>query len=250
MQAAEALIMSLKGVVSARLSCRPGGEVDEIHVLTTRAVSPKQTVRNIESALRARFDLTIDHRKISIAQSSDEELAGWDPADSAKPPAPVSKKPSVHLEAVPGGREAEGSEVAASVGRLRLMGHKVHREGGHRLRTTVELAWQGQAYPGESVGPDLPRQKLEGLARATLKAMGKVLGAWANGDDDDAPSLDLDGVKVVEAFDRSYVLVAVHALHSRGIIPLSGSAPVDDGVERAVVQATLQAADRWVRGQL
>ena len=68
-QTAEALIASLKGVVSARLVSRPGGDVEEIHVLTTRAVNPKQTVRNIESALRARFDMVIDHRKISVAQS-------------------------------------------------------------------------------------------------------------------------------------------------------------------------------------
>lgn len=279
--AAEALITSLKGVVSARLVCRPGGEVEEIHVLTNRAVNPKQTVRNIESALRARFDMVIDHRKISVAQSSDNELAGWENGHPAEPSGSSSQKPGARLEAVQGGRTAEGTPGGSeahppksasdlepgpapamgegvpalgapggipSMTRLRLMGHKVHREGGHRLRIQVELAWQGKSYTGESRGLDLPRIKLESLAKATLKAMGKVLEA-RGAPGEEAPSLALDGVKVVEAFDRSYVLVAVHALHSRGISPLSGSAPVDDGVERAVVQATLQAADRWVRGQ-
>ena len=68
---AEGLLLSLKGVVSARLVTRPGGEVEEVHLLTTDEVKPKQTVRNVESALLAHLDLEVDHRKISVAQTKE-----------------------------------------------------------------------------------------------------------------------------------------------------------------------------------
>ena len=70
-QEAERLLLSLRGVLSARLVTRPGGEVEEIHILTTEEVAPKQTVQNVESALLASLDLSVDHRKISVAQTRD-----------------------------------------------------------------------------------------------------------------------------------------------------------------------------------
>ena len=67
---AENFLSRLNGVLSARIIARPGGEVEEVHVLTTDEVTPKQTVRNVESALLAKYDLALDHRKISVAQTS------------------------------------------------------------------------------------------------------------------------------------------------------------------------------------
>lgn len=67
---AEGLISSLTGVLSARIVTGHSGEIDEVHVLTSHETSPKQTVRNVESALRAHFDVRLDHRKISVAQTS------------------------------------------------------------------------------------------------------------------------------------------------------------------------------------
>ena len=46
-QEAEKLLLSLTGVVSARLVTRPGGEVDEVHLLTTDEVTAKQTVADL-----------------------------------------------------------------------------------------------------------------------------------------------------------------------------------------------------------
>jgi len=66
---AEELLVSLTGVLSARVVADKEGEVQEIHVLTTTEVTPKQTVRNVESALMAHLDLEVDHRKISVAQT-------------------------------------------------------------------------------------------------------------------------------------------------------------------------------------
>ena len=69
-------------------------------------------------------------------------------------------------------------------------------------------------------------------------------------DEDGTPvALSLDGVKLVDAFDRRFVLVAVHALHGREIKSLAGAAAIDDSSDRSVILATLQATDRWVRGR-
>src|SRR5688572_28638644 len=68
---AENLLTSLEGILSARVVTTPLGEVSEIHVLASSGLSPKQLVRNIESALLAHLGLRVDHRKISIAQTAD-----------------------------------------------------------------------------------------------------------------------------------------------------------------------------------
>ena len=68
---AENLLTSLEGILSARVVTTPLGEVSEVHVLASSGLSPKQIVRNIESALLAQLGLKIDHRKISIAQTAD-----------------------------------------------------------------------------------------------------------------------------------------------------------------------------------
>ena len=74
-EGAEALLNSLKGVVSARVVARPGGVIEEIHLLTEGDVQAKQSVRNVESALLAHFGLKIDHRKVSVAQTGAEQEA-------------------------------------------------------------------------------------------------------------------------------------------------------------------------------
>src|SRR5688572_28156412 len=64
---AEELLQTLPGVIAARIIASETGAVDEIHVLTSAEVTPKQTVRNIESALIAHLGMRVDHRKISVA---------------------------------------------------------------------------------------------------------------------------------------------------------------------------------------
>lgn len=262
-EAAEELLRSLKGVVSARIVAKPNRDVEEIHMLTTSDVSPKQTVRNVESALLAHYDLEVDHRCISVAESSDfsaprpvrepepapqpapaevpepEEEAFWEvPPTSPQPPprfaAPTPPpKPFSHEE---------------SEARILFHGHRIEAQRGRRLRMVVTIEWLGEIYEGETTGADMPRGRLETVASATLRAIEKmVLGELG---ERRAPVLALDGAQVIEAFDREYALVAVTAMTDRDSVSLAGSASVMDSAERAVILATLQAADRWVRGRL
>src|SRR5579885_3274358 len=70
-QRAEELLATLPGVISARIIASSSGAVDEIHILTTTEVTPKQTVRNVESALIAHLGMRVSHKKISVATSED-----------------------------------------------------------------------------------------------------------------------------------------------------------------------------------
>lgn len=94
---AEELIATLPGVISVRIIPGDSGAIEEIHVLTTDQVAPKNTVRNIESALMAQLGLRINHRKVSIATTLDAPRA----LDSvAEPVTPAG------LSAIPGGAGA------------------------------------------------------------------------------------------------------------------------------------------------
>ena len=229
-QEAERLLQSLPGVVSARVVARPGGDVDEIHVLTTTEVRPKQTVRNVESALLARLDLHVDHRKISVAQTHDKQhTAASGPAE----PAPV-----VPLQIVPEPKPHES--------RVLFYGHQVETERSNQVRHRVEIEWRGERFIGEATAADLPRPKLEAVASATLQAVEKAIQANLE-EGRQSPTLALDGVKIVDAFERKFVLVAVHALAGRDVSRLAGTHLADESTDRAAILATLQPTDRWVR---
>jgi hypothetical protein len=70
-QRAEELLATLPGVISARIVASGTGSVDEIHILTSDEVTPKQTVRNVESALIAHLGMRVSHKKISVATSNE-----------------------------------------------------------------------------------------------------------------------------------------------------------------------------------
>ena len=220
-EGAEALLNSLKGVVSARVVARPGGVIEEIHLLTEGDVQAKQSVRNVESALLAHFGLKIDHRKVSVAQTGDEQEA------------------AVKAFGVLGGRSADR--------RFLFVTHRVDTERGHRVRIAVTVEWDGEQYEGEATGADLLRARLETTAAATLAAIGKAIVALIG---EGEVALSVDGVKTVDAFDGQFVLVVIHAIHGRSITALAGAAAVEDTADRAVILGTLQAADRWVRGRI
>lgn len=225
---AEQLLLSLTGVVSARVVTRPGGEVEEIHLLTTDEVTAKQTVRNVESALLAHLDLEVDHRKISVAQTK-EKLA----------PLP---EPELPVRLVP--------EESAAHRRLLFHGHQVETERSHRVKHRVEIEWKGERYAGVASGADLPRARLEAVSKATLEAVTAALDVELSEGGRPRMTLSLDGVKVVDAFDRDFVLVAVSAMSGRDITPLAGATVAEVSTDRAAILATLQATDRWVRGRV
>ena len=225
---AEKLLLSLKGIVSARMVTRPGGEVEEIHLLTTDEVTAKQTVRNVESALLAHLGLAVDHRKVSVAQTKER------PAPKAE------EEPLVRI--LP--------EPPAGQYRLLFHGHHVETERSHQVKHRVEIEWKGERHVGTATAADLPRPRLEAVSKATLMAVEAALVNELEQGTTKGVTLALDGVKLVDALDRKFVLVAVNAMAGREVTPLAGATVVEVSSDRAAILATLQATDRWVRGRV
>jgi hypothetical protein len=144
--------MSLNGVLSARVVARPGGAIDEIHLLTTDEVKPKQTVRNVESALLSYFDLSVDHRKISVAQTDERRPAALDLEDR-----PIQILPL--------------PEPGPAQRRLLFVNHRMESERSNQLRHRVDIEWDGDVFTGEGVAADVPRAKMEAVSAATLQAV-------------------------------------------------------------------------------
>jgi len=209
---AENLIAGLTGVLSASIVVTPQGEISEIHVLAQPDTPPKQVVRNIESALMAQLGVKVDHRKISVAQTADvrpiEQLQEEAIASRAKRRVVIFKDLSV--------RPSEKLQ---------------------RIMVRVRLGFGDRESEHEMEGTDTYRNRVETAARAAAACLDDLLA-------DD--SIALEGAALVDAFDRRFVLVAVHGLGGREAQLLTGTCEIRESPERAAVFAVLDATNRWV----
>lgn len=228
---AEELIATLPGVMAVRIVPNSTGEIDEIHVITTDVVMPKQTVRNIESALMAQLGWRVNHKKISIAQSLDsrggadtqlQEPVGKGPVDTAEPPRAVSGK----------GRRA-----------LIFDDVEVRRSRAKGLSCRVSLVRDTQTFVGEAEGQESERSRVELAARAAVNA---VVDATRDVFGPDR-SMSLEGAKLIDAFEREFIFVSVAARIGRERLVLTGSAEVKDSAETSAVLAVLDATNRWMQ---
>jgi len=79
-------------IKAVRVVASPEGHILEVHVLALPTKSPKQLVRDVESTIMARFGISIDHKKISIAQLGQEVM----PSNGSKPKDDRAKIISIH----------------------------------------------------------------------------------------------------------------------------------------------------------
>lgn len=236
-QRAEELLATLPGVISARIVASISGAVEEIHILTTTDVTPKQTVRNVESALIAHLGMHVSHKKISVATS--------DSGDSNRPPR--SAVGALHLPVPSASQGMNGQPSSPLVMPITAPGvHRriyfedveVRRSRSKGITCRVTLRKGEQTYHGEAEGLESERQRFELAARAALAAIRQ-----AEGDD---CALALEGYKVVDAFEREFVMVGVTARQGREQSLTTGSAEVRDSPETASVLAVLDATNRWL----
>jgi len=272
---AEELIATLPGVLSVRIVPSETGAVEEIHVLTTDLVLPKNTVRNIESALMAQLGLRVNHRKISIATTLDAPRASDQPpaaapvssgpfaveggaqpvaaAPLAPPAAAVSAAASHVTSTAPGGHmggtvrsdsaiapSAEGDSAGRRV--LIFEDVEVRRSRTRGVLCRVTLSRDGQEFVGESEGQESERSRIDLAARSTLLAIVSATKAMPGGE----RSLALEGSKLIDAFDREFIFVSVTARVGREPVVLTGSCEVRQSAETSAVLAVLDATNRWI----
>ncbi len=207
----ENLITSLTGVLSARVVVTPLGEVTEIHVLTRSDVQAKLVVRNVESALMAQLGVKIDHRRISVAQTAD-----------------VRPIEALQEEAI----NARASQRIVVFRNLEVR----PAERPQRVVVRVKLGFADREAESEERGTDTMRNRVEAAARAAAICLDELLPD---------NSVALEGAQIIEAFDRRFVLVAVHGLGEREAQLLTGTCEIHESAERSAVLAVLDATNRW-----
>jgi len=237
-QRAEELLATLPGVMSARIVASPNGAVDEIHILTTTEFTPKQTVRNVESALIAHLGMHVSHKKISVATSDGEQKNGRNSAPALPlKPAPAG---SAILSSAPRVFTPASAEALAVLNRRRIYFEdvEVRRSRTRGVTCRVTLRKGDQSYIGEAEDIENERLRIELAARASLSAIKLAEG--------DERVLGLEGCRVLEAFDRNFVFVGVSTKHGRDTALMTGSAEVRESPETASVLAILDATNRWL----
>ena len=130
----EAVVSRLRGVIAVSVvPSDDGREVAELHVLTDSDRTPKQVVRDVESAVMARLGVAIDHKKISVAQVND----GTPRFDQSR---------------------CKFSDVSISF-------------NGSRSEATVRLMRDGAVFSGSANGTSSRSAQMKLIANATLRAI-------------------------------------------------------------------------------
>lgn len=129
----ESIVCRLKDVIAVSVVADDSGDIAEIHVLTSSSRSPKQVVRDVESAVMARLGIAIDHKKVSVAQVAD----GAPRHDHSR---------------------FKFSDVSISL-------------NGSRADATVRILKDGSVYSGSASGTASPTSQMKLIANATLRSL-------------------------------------------------------------------------------
>ncbi len=224
----ERLLCSLAGVVSARVVANPLGRLDEIHILASPLFSPKQIVRNVESALSAGLGIVIDRRIVSVAQIR---------RDALEPTITGLEEATAEAEAMP----ASVSEAAAPLGapsspRLVFVGYDAAGRTNEEAECRVTIRREGSEFTGLGTGAGTTSGRALAGARAAFAALSSAQFG---------ERLGLESATTVESNGRQFVLVAARALEGRVAVPLTGVARLTRSPEEAAILAALQATNRW-----
>jgi hypothetical protein len=216
---AEDLLLTLPGVLSARIVAAEDGAVSEIHLLTSADVNPRHTVRNVESALIAHLGMKVDHRKISVATSVDPNI--------------VTAKEKSEAE-----NAAALAEAAVTSRMLYFEDVEVRRSRVKGVTCRVTLRKGEASYSGEAEGAETERSRAELAARAALLAIAQA--------ETEKQFVAVEGCKMFEAFDCEFVFVGISARDGRDRVLLTGTCQVKESPETASVLAVLDATNRWL----
>lgn len=220
---AEAAIRRLRDIegVSVRTE---GEDIREIHVLTSSERPPKNIVRDVQTVLKTRLGIAIDHRVVSVALAQATEVPER-AAEVAPAPLAPSSAPEPILEARDERIRFEGVNLFVS---------------GPRTQAQVELRWKGLPRMGNASGWSTRDESHRLVAQAAASAVQEFLA--------DPVALGVLGVEFVETGRHRVVVVTLSMLAHRQEKVLTGCAAVEQDTPQSVVLATLAALNRVVGG--
>lgn len=201
----EEALCEVSGIKAARVVTSTEHEIVEVHVLAAPDKAPKQIVRDIESAIMARFGIPVDHRRISIAQLGEASLP------------------------------SEG-EVQTSIGqRARI--HSIHL-GVEDLTASavVTLDMDGKLSLGKASGPASQTGRMRIIAEAALDAVAKYAAGVVH--------FALEDVSMLQLGREKTAVACVQMMTPLGEQAFCGSALARGSEQDSIVRATLDAVNR------
>ncbi len=202
----ERALAGLSGMVAVRLV--PGFErpIDELHALVVEDRSPKQVVRDVQSLLYARFDISIDHRVVSVVQLAEDDPLTTTGDGEVAPPRVALTRVSIT-------QSANDASVTVVV---------TDSDGVEHVGTTAsEVSGAGQRMAAGT---------------ATIQAVEDVVTATT--------TLTLAGLDQVRCGGVDVMLAVVEVRAARTMLTLTGSAVVRRGEIDAAARAVLDALNR------
>jgi hypothetical protein len=130
------LICKLPDVINCSVVYDEASGIEEIHILAAVGRNVKQMVRDIQSAISAKFNIAVDYKKISIAQINETEF----------------KEARVKIESI------------------------AVKNVDNMIEATVILSYDDKKYEGKSSKVKSKSNRAKAVAEATLTALEGYLG--------------------------------------------------------------------------
>ena len=119
-------------------------------------------------------------------------------------------------------------------------GLDVKQSNRQRVVLAVTLEHQGETVTGEDEVADTAEARFLGAARAAVAALDRILPQG---------TLELAGVRRVEAFEEVFAFAGVQVLEGRTTVLLAGSARMGGQPDQAAILAVLDATNRWMESR-
>jgi len=132
----KALICKLPDIINCSVVCDESGNIEEIHILAAVSRNIKQLVRDIQSAINAKFNIAVDYKKISIAQINEAEF----------------KEARVRIESI------------------------AVKNVDNMIEATVGLSYDDKVYEGKSSKVKAKSNRVKAVAEAALAALEVYMG--------------------------------------------------------------------------
>lgn len=229
----DSLLETLTGVVRARV--RPdekGGQLREIHILSDGALAPKQIVRNIETLLKTAFDLTIDHRIVSIAVLKEGAGVEEPPREATAPERPAPGT-APNLAASSAGTSSTGAGARVVFHRLRVV-----QDESLKFTAHVELKLGDVIFEGSHRDTDTPEARVYAAARAVIEALEYLT--------EKEMAFYLAGLEQMRVYEEHLLVVLIEARRAHHRMRMVGTAAVKDDLYEAAVRAVLDAVNRFI----
>jgi hypothetical protein len=132
----KSLVCKLPDIINCSIVCDEEGSIEEVHVLAAVGRNIKQLVRDIQSAINAKFNIVLDYKRISIAQINESEY----------------KEARVRIESI------------------------AVRNIDNMIEATVALSYEDKIFEGKSSKVKSKSNRVKAVAEATLAALEAYMG--------------------------------------------------------------------------